>query len=268
MDENVASNLYNLLVQQGVYGKVCNVDRGIFESFASNNGFNTLDLFCPKCKQDKTFVYIQWDFVEGLGSYKVSNMNRQLLRTLVYVCPTCGTKLFYLFYYDGSDIIKLAQFPSQYDVSRDELKKYQKNDLINKDSFDELYKAEICASSGFYVAAYTYMRRVYEKMLLSVFENNQDDIGISDEEFKKLHSDKKLEAIKTHLAIDDEIYLPLYGLLSAGIHAMSEEKCCEDYSLLKPILIDILAEQKAKKEKSNKRKELKDLFSKRKSEMK
>lgn len=268
MDENKALDLYNLLIQQGVYGKVCNVESSLFESFASNNGFATLDLFCPKCKDNKTFVYNNWHYVEGLGAYKKGGMYLDSARSLVYHCPTCGTKLLYLFYYDGNNVIKLSQFPSQYDVSRDELKKYQKNELIDKNVFDELYKAEICASSGFYVAAYTYMRRVYENMLSSVFTHNQEDIGTTEEEFKKMHSDKKLETIKEYLAIDDEIYLPLYGLLSAGIHAMSEEKCCEDYSLLKPILIDILAEQKAKKEKATKRKELKDLFSKRKSEMK
>lgn len=112
------------------------------------------------------------------------------------------------------------------------------------------------------------MRRVYETMLMSVFTNNQESIGISEEDFRRLHSDKKLEAIKDYLAIDDEIYLPLYGLLSAGIHAMTEEQCCEDYVVLKPILLEILAEQKAKQEKADKRKELKELFAKRKGEMK
>ena len=148
------------------------------------------------------------------------------------------------------------------------MKKYQKNDWINKQDFSQLYKAETCASSGYYVAAYTYMRCVYESLLLSVFKQNQADIGISEDDFRRKRSDEKLKDIKKYLAIDDEIYLPLYGLLSAGIHAMSEEQCCEDYTILKPILLEILAEQKAKKEKESKRKELKDLFAKRKSESK
>ena len=103
---------------------------------------------------------------------------------------------------------------------------------------------------------------------MSVFTHNQNEIGSSEEDFRKLHSDEKLKTIKDYLAIDDEIYLPLYGLLSAGIHAMSEEQCCEDYTVLKPILLDILAEQKAKKEKLAKRKELKELYAKRKGEIK
>lgn len=268
MAEDVAISLYNLLNNKGVYEKVSETDVTVFEKFISKDGFPTLDLYCPHCKENKTFVQTNWDYVEGLGGYKKDGFNRQNIRSIYYHCPTCSQSIFFLFYFDGNSIIKLAQYPSLYDVSRDDLKKYQKNDLIDKDSFSQLYKADVCASTGYYVAAYTYMRRVYETMLMSVFEQNQEDIGITKEDFRRLHSDKKLEAIKDYLAIDDEIYLPLYGLLSAGIHAMTEEQCCEDYTVLKPILLEILAEQKAKKEKATKRKELKELFAKRKGEMK
>ena len=268
MAEDVAIKLYDLLINKGTYEKVSDVDATVFEQFVSRSGFSTLDLHCPNCKENKTFVYIDWDYDKGLGQNQKGNEHNINMRSLYYKCPTCGQSVFFLFYFDGTSIIKLAQYPSLYDVSRDELKKYQKNQLIDKDSFKEIYKAETCASSGYYVAAYTYMRRVYETMLLSVFDQNKEEIGLTEDDFRKLHSDKKLEAIKDYLAIDDEIYLPLYGLLSAGIHAMTEEQCCEDYNVLKPILLDILAEQKAKKEKESKRKELKELFAKRKGEMK
>lgn len=265
MAEEIAIKLYDLLVNKGVYEKIEDVTSDIFEKFVSESGFPTLDLYCPYCKENKTFVYEDWDYINGFGLCK---NGCHKMRALLYKCPTCCNKLFFLFYFDNNSIIKLSQYPSLFDVSRDQLKKYQKNDLIDKVSFSQLYKAETCASSGYYVAAYTYMRRVYETLLSSVFEHNKAEIGLSDDEFKRLHSDKKLETIKEYLAIDDEIYLPLYGLLSAGIHAMSEEKCCEDYTVLKPILLEILAEQKAKKEKAKKRKELKDLFAKRKGEIK
>jgi len=145
------------------------------------------------------------------------------------------------------------------------LKKYQKNDLIDKESFEEIYKAEICASENYFVASYTYMRRVYENMLFNVFSQNAEEIGITEDEYRKLRSDEKMERIKPFLAIDEEIYKPLYALLSVGIHLLTEDECCQDYSLLKSILLDILAEQKAKKERELKRKEIQDLYSKKKS---
>lgn len=268
MANDVAVELYDLLIKKGTYERVSEVNTDVFEKFISKNGFSTLDLFCPNCKENKTFIQLDWNYVNGLGVYFRGNRHHQNTRSLCYECPTCGKTVLFIFHFDGNSIIKLAQYPSLYDVSRDELKKYQKNKLIDKNSFREIYKAETCASSGYYVAAYTYMRRVYETMLMSIFTDNQETIGLSEDEFRKLHSDKKLEAIKDYLAIDDEIYLPLYSLLSAGIHAMSEEQCCEDYVVLKPILLEILAEQKAKQEKADKRKELKELFAKRKGEIK
>ncbi len=270
MTEEIKNALGNLLINQGVYSKVVNVTDDDFVEFTSFGYSNTLDLFCPTCKDNKTFVYDTVKDINELGIFRSNSINYSKARILVYRCPTCKKYLFYLFYYNyiKNEIIKLAQYPSLYDVSRDNLKKYQKNDLIDKESFSQLYKAEECASIGYYIAAYTYMRRVYEALLSSIFSQNIDKIGISEADFKKLRSDEKLNKIKDYLAIDDEIYLPLYKLLSAGIHTMSEEQCCEDYEVLKPILIDILAEQKAKKEKEAKRANIKDLYSKRKGEMK
>ena len=262
------------LTTSGEYSCFNNVANEEYEAISTDsNVCKSLDLFCPDCKADKTFIRKNQSSISWLGSFQMHTpfngirTNNNLVN-LLYECPTCKKRLLYTVLLQNESVIKLAQYPSLYDVSRDELKKYQKNKLIDKDSFREIYKAETCASSGYYVAAYTYMRRVYETMLMSVFTDNQEAIGLSDDEFRKLYSDKKLEAIKDYLAIDDEIYLPLYGLLSAGIHAMTEEQCCEDYVVLKPILLEILAEQKAKQEKADKRKELKELFAKRKGEMK
>lgn len=272
MPKEIKEQLYDLLLNQGVYGKINSVDFKTFDAVVDGKTMHSLDLYCPTCKADKTFVFNIIRSSDALGTSQIAVQGgwtyRANIRDLTYVCPTCKKTVYFMLYYDGENIIKLAQYPTLFDVSRDQLKKYQKNQLIDKDSFKEIYKAEICASSGYYVAAYTYMRRVYETMLLSVFDQNKEEIGLTEDNFRKLHSDKKLEAIKDYLAIDDEIYLPLYGLLSAGIHAMTEEQCCEDYNVLKPILLDILAEQKAKKEKESKRKELKELFAKRKGEIK
>lgn len=262
------SALYDLLMNQGVYGRVKEAKASDFAGFRGSSGFKTLDLYCPTCKENKTFIFEDDRSIEGLGTYKIINYIDTCIKSLVYKCPSCENNLFYLIYFNGNEIIKLAQYPSLYDVRRDELKKYQKNDLIDKENFAQLYKAEECASIGYYIAAYTYMRRVYETLLFSVFIQNKNEIGISENDFRKLHSDKKLKAIKDYLAIDDEIYLPLYGLLSADIHVMSEEQCSQDFAVLKHILLEILAEQKAMKEKASKRKELKDLFSNRKGEIK
>lgn len=76
--------------------------------------------------------------------------------------------------------------------------------------------------------------------------------------------DEKIKTIKPYLPIDDDIYKPLFELLSEGIHGLTEEECAENYGLLKNVLLDILAEFKAKKEKEAKRNEIKQLLAKKK----
>ncbi len=266
-------DFFSLFNEKGIYGKVKDVTFEDFLNWTGEEAPNSLDLNCPSCKENKTFVKeeIAVSNIMGRLHYTTSsgllNMSGSI-KQILYVCPTCGEKLIYIFYYDGNNAIKIAQYPSLYDMSRNELKKYQKNDLIDKESFEQIYKADICASENYFVAAYTYMRRVYENMLLSVFHQNLGEIDVTEEEYKKLRSDEKMEKIKPFLAIEEEIYKPLYALLSAGIHSLTEEECCEDYILLKSILIDVLAEQKARKEKEINRKKIKDLYSKKKGDSK
>lgn len=254
-----------LFDQKGIYGKIKDVSFENFQKWMGSEAPSSLDLYCPKCKVNKTFVKGQNEVSGLFGRFWNNEQWNYGLKSIVFSCPTCREKILYTFLYNNDCVIKIAQYPSLYDVSRDELKKYQKNDLIDKESFEEIYKAEICASENYFVASYTYMRRVYENMLFNVFSQNAEEIGITEDEYRKLRSDEKMERIKPFLAIDEEIYKPLYALLSVGIHLLTEDECCQDYSLLKSILLDILAEQKAKKERELKRKEIQDLYSKKKS---
>ena len=83
------------------------------------------------------------------------------------------------------------------------------------------------------------------------------------EEYEKLKMDDKIKTIKPYLPVDDDIYKPLFKILSAGIHSLSEEECGDYYHILRAVLLDVLEEFKRKKEKEANRKNLKELFSQR-----
>lgn len=267
MDDITIAKFLDLLTKQGVYGRL-KCEYQDFYDFIWDKPLQSLDLYCPKCRTTKTFIYVGRECIEQFGSASERARTVYFSYLLKYNCPTCQKSLCYILYYDinQKSVIKLAQYPTLYDVTPDELKKYKKNDLIDEESFNQIYKADTCASESYFIAAYTYMRRVYESLLVNIYTQNKEEIGIREGDFKKLRSDEKILKIKPYLAIDDEIYKPLYALLSAGIHSLTEEECCEDYNLLKSILLDIIAEQKARKEKEEKRKNIIELYSKRKGE--
>ena len=267
MDGFVEQEFYDFLTQSGVYGKIKLNDKMDFNGLLNNHEIcKSLDLYCPNCKADKTFIRTNQSSIGWLGEFETRRVNnyRYTCNNLIYLlyeCPTCNCKIYYVLLKKENEIIKLAQYPSLYDVSRDELKQYKKNDLIDEESFNQIYKADICASSGYFVAAYTYMRRVYETLMVSVFKQNQADMDISEEEFKKLGGHEKIQKIRAYLAIEEGIYGPLYSLLSGGVHTYTEEECSTNYAFLKMVLLDVLAEQKAKKEREEKRKEIMKIHS-------
>ena len=243
------------------------IDYNKFFALCTSDKVRSLDLYCNVCKMNKTFVRQSINASSLLGTFGYPNKGAgtsysDAIRLISYSCPTCGSHSFYAFYYDGDYIYKLAQFPSLLDVSRNELKEFNKNALIDEDSYKEIYKAYECASSGFYVAAYTYLRRVYENLFFNLFKKNQSEFTISLDDFIKLKFDNKLELLKGILVIEDAVYKPLYSLLSSGIHSLSEDECQNYYYLLKNILLEILMEQKTKEERKSNHKAILDIYSK------
>lgn len=138
-----------------------------------------LDLFCPYCNMNKTVVYNSSSTGSLMGTFKCEGYSNYFDRLIdvVYVCPTCQNRLYYQFYFTENKLIKIAQYPSLYQVRRDELKQYKKNNRIDENYFEEIYKADICAGEGYYVASYTYMRRVFENLIKNIFNENQEEIG-------------------------------------------------------------------------------------------
>lgn len=271
MAEEIKDKFRRMFLEEGVYGK-CQIKVENFARFSFSQHLKSLDLYCPKCKNHKTFVYDQSNGSQQMGTDKwmVDKLSWHIvsrLQYLTYACPTCDEKIYYALYFDGNNLHKIAQYPSLMDVTRDELKEFDKSKLIDESHYKEVYKAYECASSGFYVAAFTYMRRVYENLLLNLYKENKIEIAVEEGDFERLKFDQKLELLKGYLAIEESIYKPLYSILSEGIHSSPEEECQKHFTLLKIVLLDILAEQKAKKEKAEKRKAMMDLFAEKKAEV-
>ena len=84
-----------------------------------------------------------------------------------------------------------------YDVRRDTLNKYQRYKLLNKEYLEEFKKANICANEGYYVASFTYLRRVLEDVLSKIYNENKPEIGIELSEFSKKDWKIKLNILKS-----------------------------------------------------------------------
>ena len=167
---------------------------------------------------------------------------------------------------DNSMIEKIGQYPSVYDL----------NEEINNKSFLKLlddeyrnYYKTACSLYSFNscIGAMTYLRRIFEKLLIDAFNENRDEIKIEFNNFKKLRMEEKIETLKKYLPdiMYENGFNKIYSNISDGIHNLTEEECSTMFVLLKSGIEEILMSKLEKKEKNERRKKMGVLLNKLKS---
>lgn len=269
MEEEKLNLIKNLIANGPVYSSLEDITQeNWIYIYYGNNKFSSIDVYCPYCKKNKTLVNKDFKQKDDFGSFCLSNAvfyNNMIY--IIYECPTCHNVFEYEILFSQDKIIKISQYPSLYDVRRDILNKYQKNKLLTDEYLQEFKKAHICANEGYFVASFTYLRRVLEEVIYKIYNENKTEIGIELSEFSNEKLEDKVKYLKKYLPFEKEIYTHLYKLLSEGIHyGKKDEECKEDYEILKECLIDILEEYQRQKEREKRHQELHRIVSMKKGE--
>ena len=155
---------------------------------------------------------------------------------------------------DGSFIVrKIGQNPSMLTIKGFDFDKYKKQlEIIN--AYDDYKKADLSNADHFYVGAYAYLRRIFEKMVNKYLDGQQ---------LKDNHMDTKINAIKDKFDPRIQKMLKnLYGILSVSIHELDEEDSKEYYIYLKAIIDIQLEYEKTEQDKENQSKELETVLNK------
>lgn len=122
---------------------------------------------------------------------------------------------------------KIGQNPSMLTVKGFDFDKY-KRILEEINAYEDYKKADLSYVDKFYVGAFAYLRRIFEKLLKKF---------IGDQKLKDDHIDTKIKFTK-------ELFDPriqgilknMYSILSVSIHELDEEESKEYYEDLKAIL--------------------------------
>ncbi|PIC85250.1 hypothetical protein CSV72_14580 [Sporosarcina sp. P20a] len=167
-----------------------------------------------------------------------------------------NNKHLYSFYFKifDSKIMKIGQYPSIADLQIHKIQKYRS---LLKDDYKDFSKAIGLYSHGIGAGSYVYLRRIFENLI-----NNQKVIALKEnsslksEVFSQKRMDEKILYIKNFLP---EILVKnrtIYGILSKGIHELSEEDCLSMFPSLELGIEIILDWKLAEKEKQEKEKRL------------
>ncbi|MDC4389422.1 hypothetical protein NQ642_16225, partial [Acinetobacter baumannii] len=123
-------------------------------------------------------------------------------------------------------------------------------------------------ANGYGVAAYAYLRRIVERNIFDLIELIQEEIDENSPIFKTLQELKSSSPMSDRIGIANKAlpdYLKpdgfnplgqIYGLLSDGVHSLSEEECLEKAENIQAcleFLISELATHKKNKEEFKKR---------------
>mgnify|MGYP000903385387 CR=1 FL=1 len=148
-------------------------------------------------------------------------------------------------------IIKIGQYPSVADLLIPSIVKYKS--ILDK-QFREFSKAIGLFAHGIGIGSFVYLRRIIEKLVFDKFQQFSNELGITAEEFEHLKFDDKIAVLKEHLPTVLVKNKNIYGIVSKGIHELSEDECLRMFPFIRTgielILDDLLAEkERLEKEK-------------------
>ncbi|MDD4547137.1 MAG: hypothetical protein PHI05_00085 [Bacilli bacterium] len=247
-----------------------------YNSIKSSLECPKLELYCAKCKIKRVFKFLVADpklvvgecvpvpigsIIDTLPRQKSMSKKDKFMKETdyfyLYALSDCGHHIVINFkVLDENSVMKIGQYPSIYDL----------NENINNKEFLKLleneyasYYKSACSLHSFNtnIGAMTYLRRIFEKILIDTFNENESDYGI--EEFKKMRIEDKVKNLKTHLPelIFEQGFCQIYSLISDGVHNLTEDECNENFDLLKCAIEEILIEKLNKIEEKERKEDLK-----------
>lgn len=220
-----------------------------------------LDSFCPSCGESSVFKYVaktkllpHQPIIGHRVGPRVDRIWQFLVKVLGYVDLHCAREYSHTFEVifkltgsseHGYDFTKIGQLPSKLDLVSKGIRKYQK--LAPNDA-KELHSAAICTSSGFHVAAFVYLRRVFERRLEIAHDAAKSDTGWDESTYDpQMRMADRIKSLQNHLPEFLVTNRKIYSILSKGIHELTEEECRDAFSTMEVGITLILDEELEKK---------------------
>lgn len=282
-------NFEKFLVEYGLYDRmeISVTDYNDLIDFLSGN--QKIDIYCSKCGEKRTFNAVPneirlperksksiklnlFDSQDEQKSREIAAciraqkereeihqfevfQNENRLIVLNYMCGRDEShKLAYVLLLEENSIQKIGQYPSYADIDIPQAEIYRKE--LGKEYYNELKRAIGLYSCNVGIGSFVYLRRILEKIIMDGLQAAIADRVITQEEFE-------LDENKHQRRVEDKIkllsaYLPkvlsenkiAYGIVSKGIHELSEEECRRYFPVLEQLIkmcLDEIIAEKARK---------------------
>lgn len=129
-------------------------------------------------------------------------------------------------------LVKIGQHPSLTDFQLGDLREFEEG--MTKEQRKEFVRATNSTAHGFFVAACVYFRRVFESVLKEAkIEYMKQHSKSAWPEFEQARTDERIRLLREHLPPFMSEHPELYGVLSLGVHELTEEQCAGELPMLR-----------------------------------
>ena len=185
---------------------------------------------------------------------------------VILKCKRYGIFLHYLIHIGRNEdgdvkfISKVGQYPSVADFHIGQVRKYSK--VLPQDKMREFTKAIGLAANGVGIGSFVYLRRIFEYLVFEAYEVAKSNNPTIDEAaFTSGRMNEKIQMLSDYLPDFLVENHHIYGILSKGIHELSEEECKEYFAVLKSSIEMILEERLEKFQKDKYKAEIRNALS-------
>lgn len=137
---------------------------------------------------------------------------------------------------NDSSFMKIGQYPSIADMTFPELDDYKH--VISKQDRRELGTAIGLFANGVGAGSYVYLRRILERLVYQAKKNAGDKID--NDAFENARVADRIKMLKGYVPDILIQNTTIYGILSKGIHELSEEDCLKHFPVVKECIFQIL----------------------------
>lgn len=281
----------DFLVNKGLYDEIEITKDNIFELADLVGGHVKIDIYCPKCGESRVFSceliphywyddrkqeikgcsleeeIVSFQLIQNTGGLNFTDAPKEpwtwtddsleddtRLMVFKFFCAMDNTHhLDYVVLTYGNMIKKIGQYPSVADLSFPELKEYRK--VMTKEDEKELKRAIGLFASGIGVGSFVYLRRIFERIIVTASQKAIEEEKIKKEEFDKAHIDEKIKMLAEYLPkslVNNHVF---YGIISKGIHELSEDDCLEFFPVMQSFIMMILRQwEKIRKDEEEEKK--------------
>ena len=146
---------------------------------------------------------------------------------------------------NGNMMVKIGQFPSIADLSFPELKQYEK--VIDEQSRKELGTAIGLYAHGVGIGSYVYLRRIFERILDTAKQQAAEDKNVNLSGYDTMHVSDRIKLLKDYLPEMINSNPAIYGIVSKGIHELSETDCVTYFPVMRDSIFVILRQWEEKR---------------------